>query len=444
MSAAAREAIVEGSLPRVVLRVALPAVGSTLLLTFFTAVDTFWVGTYVGSAGLAAVTTSLFWVWLIISIAEMVSIGLTAVASRRHGERRPEAAAEAAGQAIALTVLLGVAVAVAGQLGLGAIFDAMQVPAQVATLGKQYLGTYLLGAPLLFGFFSVDAAFRSSGDTRTPLLLLAASVSVTLVLDPVFILGLLGMPELGIRGAALATVLVRSVCFAIGLAILARRGMVRWRGFDWGVIGTICRVGAPTATTGVIFSLIYALVTRTTSRFGTPAIAALGLGHRVESWLYMIGVGFGAAAAAIVGQNLGAGQVARARRAAWLTVAYATVPAVVFFVLAVTIPDRLALIFTGDPSVVAEAARYLRIGCWSELAVCVEVVLESALGGAGYTVAPMVTSTLITVLRVPLAAWAALRWGTAGIWWVITLTAVARGAAMAGIWKSGWWEKRTV
>jgi putative MATE family efflux protein len=439
-----RAATVEGDLSKVVLRVALPAVGSTLLLTFFTAVDTFWVGTYVGSAGIAAVTTSLFWVWLIISIAEMISIGLTAVASRRYGERRPEEAAHAAANAIVLTLLLGAVVATVGTLLLPSIFAWMHTPAQVTGLGRQYLGTYLLGAPLLFGFFSVDAAFRASGDTRTPLMLLAASVSVTLVLDPVLILGLLGLPALGIRGAAIATMVTRSVCFLIGVVILWRRGMLRWRGFDATLIGTMCRVGAPTAATGVVFSLIYALVTRTTAHFGTPAIAALGLGHRIESWLYMIGVGFGAGAAAIVGQNLGAGQVERAERAAWITVGYASVPALVFFVLALTIPERLAMIFTGDPSVVGEAANYLRIGAWSELAVCTEVVLESALGGAGHTLSPMLTSTTVTVLRVPLAAWAAARWGTSGIWWVLTATAIARGVAMAVIWKRGRWKRRAV
>lgn len=437
-------AIVEGDLRKVVLRVALPAVGSSLLLTFFTAVDTFWVGTYVGSAGLAAVTTSLFWVWLIIAIAEMVSIGLTAVAARRYGERRPEEAAHAAANALVLTLLLGVALAIAGQLGLDAIFASMQTPAQVTVLGKQYLGTYLWSAPLLFGFFAVDAAFRASGDTKTPLLLLAASVSVTLVLDPVLILGLMGMPALGIRGAAIATVTTRCVCFVIGIVVLARRGMLRWRGVDWPLIGTMCKVGAPTAATGVVFSLIYAMVTRTTARFGTPAIAALGLGHRVESWLYMVGVGFGAGAAAIVGQNLGAGRVDRAEKAAWITVGYASVPALVFFVMALTIPERMAMVFTGDPSVVDEAARYLRIGAWSELAVCTEVVLESALGGAGYTLPPMITSTAITLLRIPLAAWAASQWGTAGIWWMITGTAIARALAMMAIWAHGGWKRGAV
>jgi Na+-driven multidrug efflux pump len=76
----------------------------------------------------------------------------------------------------------------------------------------------------------------------------------------------------------------------------------------------IVRVGLPTAVTGVVFSNIYVFLTRTTTKFGTPALAALGVGHRVESWSYMVGVGFGAAAAAIVGQNLGARQVDRAER----------------------------------------------------------------------------------------------------------------------------------
>src|SRR5207248_6072644 len=91
----------------------------------------------------------------------------------------------------------------------------------------------------------------------------------------------------------------------------------------------VCRVGLPTAVTGIVFSLIYVLVTRTATQFGTPALAALGIGHRVESWLFMVGVGFGAATAAIVGQNLGAGRTDRAARAGWISVGFCTLFGVV-------------------------------------------------------------------------------------------------------------------
>lgn len=441
-AAAAR--LVVDPLPRTIARVAFPAAASTLLMTIFASVDAFWVGTKIGATGIAAVSTSIFWVWLVISVAEMVSIGLTAVASRRYGEGRGADAARVAGTALVFTLIVGGAAAVVGHLMLPWMFATMHTPADVTALGVQYLGTYLLGTPLLFGFFAVDAAFRASGDSRTPFILLAISVAVTLVLDPVLILGLGPAPRLGIAGAAIATVTTRAVAFSLGLLLAMRRRLLTVTTFDWRAIGAICRVGLPTAATGVVFSLIYVLVTRSTTQFGTPALAALGIGHRVESWLFMVGVGFGAATAAIVGQNLGAGRVDRAVKAGWLATAYCTGLGVCFSIMQLWVPERFAAVFATDPAVIAESANYLRIASLSQLAVCAEVVLESALGGAGYTVAPMLSSTTFTVLRVPLAAWAASRWGSTGIWWVISLTATARALAMTALWRAGGWQRRTV
>jgi putative MATE family efflux protein len=439
-----RAGVLRDSLPRVIRRVALPAVASNLLMTVFGSVDAFWVGTRLGSLALAAVTTSLFWIWLAVSIAEMVSVGVTAVAARRYGERRPDAAARAVGDALLYALALGIVVAVVGVLLVDGLFASMRTPADVASLGREYLGTYLLGAPLIFGYFAVDAGFRAAGDTKTPFLLLLASVAFTLVLDPVLMLGLGGAPRLGIVGAAIATVCTRSVAFLVGVALLARRRMIRVGWPRAASLGAISRVGLPTAVTGVLFSAIYVAMTRTTTRFGTPALAALGLGFRVEGWLYMIGVGFGAAAAAIVGQNLGARQPDRAARAGWITLGYATVPGVIAFIIELTIPERLAGIFTHDALVIAETANYLRIAAVSQLFICAEVVLEGALGGAGDTVPPMLTSTALSAARIPLAAWSAVRWGTSGIWWTISLTATARGIAMMALWRSGRWRRTSV
>ena len=120
----------------------------------------------------------------------------------------------------------------------------------------------------------------------------------------------------------------------------------------------VCRVGLPTAVTGVMFSLIYVFLTRTTTRFGTPALAALGIGHRVESWLFMIGVGFGAATAAIVGQNLGAGRADRAARAGWMATAFCTALGVVACVLELRLRARSSRRCSrATPAVIAEAAQ---------------------------------------------------------------------------------------
>jgi len=436
--------LVADPLPRTIARVALPAVASSLLMTLFFSVDAFWIGTHVGAAGLAAASTAVFWIWMLVSVAEMVSVGLTAVAARRYGEGRGKEAARSAGDALVLALVLGTVCGAVGLAMLPHLFAIMGTPADVTALGTRYLGTYLLGSPLIFGFFAVDAAFRAAGDTRTSFLILFVSVAVTLVLDPALIVGWGPLPRLGVAGAAIATICTRAVAFVIGLTIVGKRGVLVFGRPRWSTWKAIMRIGLPTAVTGTVFALIYVLVTRTATRFGTPALAALGIGHRVESWLFMIGVGFGAATAAIVGQNLGAGRVDRATRSGWLSVGFCSLFGVVACIIELTIPERFSAIFSHDPAVIAEGAKYLRIAAVSQLGICAEIVLEGALGGAGHTLAPMLTSTAITATRIPLAAWAASRWGTTGLWWVISLTALGRAVAMMGIWRAGRWKRSSI
>jgi putative MATE family efflux protein len=433
-----------GALWHTLRRVALPAVAANLLMTTFHTVDTYWISRTLGAQALAAATSAIFWIWLVISAGEMVSIGLDAVAARRHGERRPGEAARAAGDGLLLALGLGALVALAVPWLLPGLFAVMHTSPEVSAIGRAYLGTYLVGTPLLFGFFAVDAAFRAKGDTRTPLQLLVVTTALALLLDPLLIRGAGPVPALGVRGAALATLVPRAVGFVAGAWLLHRRGMLALAWPRWAVMGAIARIGAPAAATGVAFSAIYVLLTRITTQFGTPALAALGLGFRVEGVVYVVAVGVGAAVAAIVGQSLGAGDVRRAQRAGWLGTLAVSGVGVLMAIVSLAIPEPLAALFSDDPAVVAEAARYLRIAAFSQLFLGAEVVLESAMGGAGWTVAPMVASTVITLLRLPVGAWAAARWGVTGVWVTLAVTAAARGLLMMGLWAWGRWRRSAV
>jgi putative MATE family efflux protein len=307
-----------------------------------------------------------------------------------------------------------------------------------------YLRIYLASAPLMYGFFAVDAAFRSSGDSHTPFLLLGGSVAVTLVLDPVLIMGLGIAPQLGMSGAAIAMVSTRGIVCVVGCVLLLRRGLMTFGPVRVESIGRIVRIGLPVAVWGVTFSLIYVALARLAAPFGTTALAAMGIGHRVESWLYMASVGVGAAAAAIVGQNLGAGQTERAERAGWMSAGYMVALGVVLSVVSLLFAEQLAAVFTSDPAVIREAASYLRIAALSNLFLGAEVVLESAMGGAGSTLPPMLTSTTLAAARIPIALWLSASIGIAGIWWAITLTAALRGIAMMAWWRAGYWKHRRV
>ena len=406
----------------------------------FNLIDSIWVGRLIGPAALAAVSTAGFYVWVALSLGEMVEIGLIAVAARRHGEGNPERAARAAAAAVAYAVVAGLVVSVVGWGVMGAMFRAMKVPAEVSTLGHAYLSTWLLGAPLVFGFFAMEATFRAAGDTRTPFLMLAGSVCVSILLDPLLIMGLGPFPRLGVEGAALASVMVRGGGFLLGLVIALRRGLLRISAPDWGALPTILRVGAPLSLAGVLLSVIYMWLTRFTARFGTAALAALGVGHKMEGLGFIAISGFALAAGALVGQNLGAAQEARAREAVRLTVGYCLVVTVTTAIAFLVIPERLVALFTRDSQVIADGVLYLRVIAFAQIGQSFELILEGALAGAGYTFWPQVVSTTLTGLRIPLAAWWSRGFGLLGIWVALSVTAIARGIAMVLFWKGGRWR----
>ncbi|HEX4574438.1 MAG TPA: MATE family efflux transporter [Gemmatimonadales bacterium] len=433
-----------GPLRPVILRLAAPAVAMMACHFCFNLIDSIWVGRLIGPAALAAVSTAGFYVWVLLSLGEMVEVGLIAVAARRHGEGLPDAAARAAGAAVQYALVAGLLVSLAGFALTDWLFRVMGVPLEVARLGHQYLHTWLLGGPLVFGFFAVEATFRASGDTRTPFLLLAVSVLLSIGLDPLLIAGVGPFPRLGVEGAAAASVMVRGGGFLIGVGIALKRGLIRLDAPDWRAVPTIFRVGAPLSLAGVLLSVIYMWLTRFTSRFGTPALAALGVGHKVEGLGFLAISGFALSASALVGQNLGAGQVARARQGVRLTVVYCLVFTTATAVAFLTIPQTLVALFTSDPAVIHDGSLYLRVIAFAQIGQTFEIILEGALAGAGYTLWPQLTGTSLTLLRVPLAAWWSQSIGVLGIWLALSVTAVARGIAMTLFWMSGAWRHETV
>lgn len=429
-----------GPLRPTVLRLAVPAVAMIACNFSFNLIDTIWVGRLLGPAALAAVSTAGFYVWVALSLGEMVEIGLTAVAARRHGEGDAERAARSSAAAVVFAVLLGFLVAVAGLLVADAMLRLMAVPRDVAALGHEYLSTWLLGCPLVFGFFAMEATFRAAGDTRTPFLVLAGSVGISILLDPLLIAGVGPFPRLGVEGAALASVMVRGGGFLIGLVIALRRRLLRFSAPDWRAVPTVVRIGMPLALAGVLLSMIYMWLTRFTSRFGTPALAALGIGHKMEGLGFIAISGFSLAASALVGQNLGARQEGRARAAVRLTVIYCLMVTVTTALAFLVIPGRLVALFTSDPDVIQDGVLYLRVIAFAQIGQSFELILEGALAGAGYTFWPQIVSTTLTSLRIPLAAWWSGLFGLLGIWIALSATAIARGVAMILFWTSGRWR----
>ncbi len=429
---------------RAVLALSIPAVFEGLLQILFNLTDMFWVGRGLGPAALAGVSTASFMVWLTLSVGEMAAIGLTAVQSRRLGEGRRREAARTVYQAFALAVLLSLILGAAGLAALPYLFLLMGTPTEVTVQGAAYLSVYLTGVPLVFCYFVMAAAFRASGDTRTPLYLLGVSVTLNLILDPLVILGVGPFPRLEVQGAALATLLTRGLGCLIGYSLLVRRQIVERVRPRLPVMLKIARIGLPVSIGGAVFSMVYMALTRVTSQFGTAALAALGVGHRVESVSFMACLGFGFAAATAVGQNLGAGRPDRAERAGRVaTVAALAVTGVAGAVFLVA-PEQVMSVFSHDPEVIRAGGTYLRIVAVAQVFMALHLVPEIGMEGAGYTLLPMLSTVVLTMLRLPLAWGLSTVVGLAGVWWAISSTTVVRGLVAAAIWQAGRWKRRAV
>ena len=199
-------------------------------MTVFASVDAFWVGTRIGARGLAAVSTAIFWIWMVISLAEMVSVGLTAVAARRHGERRSAEAAHIVGEALVFAIALG-----AVRRDRRRAVRRPPVCAHATRRPRSPRSGATTCASIFSARRSSTATSPSTRRFARPATRARRSCCCSCppparsMLDPVLILGLGGAPRLGIVGAAIALVLTRGGAFMAGLVLSARRGMMRVR-----------------------------------------------------------------------------------------------------------------------------------------------------------------------------------------------------------------------
>jgi putative MATE family efflux protein len=314
----------------------------------------------------------------------------------------------------------------------------MGTDALVTAEGLKYMWVVFAGMPMYFLFVWLSAAFRAVGDAQTPLRLLALAAVVNLVVDPMLIFGFGPIPALGVTGAALATVASWLVASARGWVLLGRVG-IRPRVFaflrppideTWRAL----KVGLPLGLEGALFSLIYILLTRVITGFGTPAVAALGVGHKLEVLNYFVCAGMGAAATTLVGQNLGADRSQRAIRSAWRCLFLTCLPVGAVTAFLVGFPNVAIGVFSNDAEVVAAGTTYVLLVGMTQIFMAAEVVLLGAFAGVQWTAWPAVVVVSFTAVRVPLAMWlVSIGWGVEAVWFAIASTTVVKGLLLVAL-----------
>ncbi|MFB6111293.1 MAG: MATE family efflux transporter [Halobacteriaceae archaeon] len=431
------EDITEGPLLQTLVALAAPLLVQNLVQVAQQVVDLFWVGR-LGESQVAGVGFTFPVVGLITIALVGVFVGTQVVVSQRVGGDDEAGARRAAVQGVLLGVVSGLLLAglVAWLAGpLVRTLTLGQLSAEVAGYAASYLAIWGFALVPAGVSDALEAGFVGWGDSRASLYINVTAVLGNIVLDPILIFGLWGAPALGVQGAALATVLgyVGGALLAVGLAAVGSRSFTLTRAavqFDAQDAREVIDIGMPSAGEHAASQSVRVIIIALVAIVGAgPALAAYAIGARVASVAFIPATGLQQAAQSVVGQNLGAGNTARADRTTWYGAALAGGVLAAVGLLQWVVPGPLARLFVPEIGAAAlELAKtYLQILAIGYPAIGATYLLLAGFNGAGETRTSFLIRTLqYWAVRLPIAAvggvWLGL--GVVAIFWAVTLSNV--------------------
>ena len=348
--------ILNGSMWDKILRYALPVAATGILGQLFNASDIAIVGNFAQGdtvAAVAAVGANGPVIGLLLNIFIGIALGANVVIANAIGRGDKETVSRAVHTSIVAAVIGGIIVGALGQLVAEPVLSMLQVPEDVFPLALKYMRIYLLGLPVIFLYNFEAAIFRSAGDTKTPLVALALSGVLNVILNLFFVVVL----NKTVDGVAIATVLANVVSSVVLLRRLLRSELfihVEFKDLriDWKILWRILKIGVPAGIQGAVFSLSNIVVQSAINSLGKVTMAASSAAFNVEIMAYYILNSFGQACTTFVGQNYGAGQIDRCRKALKLCLIESVIATACAVAIALASGKYLIALFNNDPEVI--------------------------------------------------------------------------------------------
>ncbi|MCC6314856.1 MAG: MATE family efflux transporter [Thermomicrobiales bacterium] len=384
---------------RRVLGLALPIIGENLLQTSVGAVDTFMVA-HLGSAAVAGVGAALEIVFFIIAILTAVDIGATVLVSQAIGAGDRAGANSLARQAVVWGVLLAIPVSIVGYFAAPTIMSLFATEPDVTANAVTYLRITAATSTALLLSFICGAVLRGAGDSRTPLYAAVVANLVNVAVAYGFIFGKFGLPELGLAGSALGAAVGRAVGAALLLALMAfghkaisLNGREGWAP-SLEIGRRLFRLGIPAAIEQMLIAGGFTSMMAVVAMIGTSALAAQQIGFTALSIAFLPGFGFAIAATALVGQSIGAKDIAAARTAAAIATRWGVIWMAAGSALYFVFASQVMSVFTQEPAVHDAGVAALRALSMSLPFWAVWSVAGGGLRGSGDTRTPMIVGAL--------------------------------------------------
>lgn len=436
--------ILFGNLTKNILKFAWPIIIALLLQTSFNIVDTIFIGR-LGIDELAAVSLSFPIDYFMISLILGLAVGITSLIARKIGAGDKEGADNIAEHALAISFIIAGIFTFLGTIFGPVLYFFFSPNSNVAFLMKEYMSILFLGSVFLFFGITAMSILQGEGDTKTPMKALAVAVVINIILDPILIFGLFGLPALGVHGAAVATVAARGMGCLYLIWHLFIKGSsyvtFRFRHFKprWRLIKNIFDIGLPSSLSQISSSLGLMGFNKLAAFLGPVAVASYGVGYKVDSLALLPVFGVSSVCITLVGMQIGAERTREAKKVisqAIMLVMRFIIPAALLIFLSA---KYLMFIFTSNLEVVRIGAQYIRIIAFTYPFMSIVSLVAAGFVGAGRAGISLIINTLrVIILNLVFAFLLAFifRVGIVGLWWGIVLASVF-SAAIA--WH--WWQK---
>jgi putative MATE family efflux protein len=437
-----------GNINRAIFLLSVPMILEMVMESLFAVVDIFFVSK-LGKHAITTVGLTESMMTIVYTAAFGLSMAATAVVARRTGEKDNDAAAHAAVQSLYVALVLALIIAVTGVIYAPDLLALMGASTEVVDNGHIYTRIMLGSNIIVILLFLINAIFRGAGDAAVAMRSLWIANILNIILCPLLINGLGPIPAMGLKGAALATTIGRGtgVCYQLyhlfggkGLIRITRRHISP----DAGEIWKLLKIAAGGTAQLLINTTSWIFLVRLIARFGEDAVAGYTIAIRIVIFTLLPAFGMANAAAALVGQNLGAGQPDRAETSVWRAALFNMVflgLISIFFFLAAR---PVVMLFTSDTAIVLYAAQCLQLVSIGYIFYAYGMVLSQSFNGAGDTRTPTFINLVgFWMLQIPMAWILAVNYnmGPAGVFWAIAVAESCIAVAAIVIFRKGWWKR---
>jgi len=400
--------LTSGPIGKPLLYLSFPIVITNLLQVAYNLADTFWLGQY-STTALAAISFAFPMIFLLISLGMGLSVAGSVLVAQHTGAEEHAEAEYAASQTLTFAVAGSVLLGTVGYFFVEDFLRLLGASGEVLPGATGYLQVVSLGLTTMFGFFVFISLMRGAGDTITPMLVMLGTVVLNIVIDPFLIFGWGPFPELGVVGAAVATIFSRGLAFAVGIAIMLRgdRGIqINPRDMipDVGYLKKLLAIGVPASIEGTGRALSVNAMLFIVGTFSVTVVAAFGVGIRVFSLVFMPAIAMDRGVETMTGQNLGAERPDRAATANHFAAKVSFVLLSVLGVVTIFAAPAVVSVFSDDPEVVRVGAEFLQWVAPTFGFIGIVRAYSGGFRGSGKTLtAAALAVTMLGVVRLPVA-----------------------------------------